>query len=281
MTAAAPTTVPLNPESQQAETTTHTGTNTAESTNAAREVLNLELQQVDHTKRSRRSNHEPIVVETVVEGQSDDEADPLDPEQIEIDAMDQRVAFAVHVALAFFVVLAAVAIALAIIVVNQFGAFVLAIIGFLVLGGTLLAYFVDKTMREDRQWKPVRQKIHRWKALTFAVVKQEIRNFQLDWYEHLLLEDGAAYPDDQPEEQTLPQSSTANGNTVPSVTMHKNESTQQSFPTKKKKKRRTAGKPRSMLFGVVKPFLKLRKLGRRKKGNQHDAGASDYVPPIV
>ena len=48
-------------------------------------------------------------------------------------------------------------------------------------------------MKEDARLKPVRRQIRRWKAVATAVVLKEIRDFQLDWNEHLLLTDGSEY----------------------------------------------------------------------------------------
>lgn len=195
---------------------------------------------------------------------------PNDPE-IQQDAAERYVACIVHAMLFFFVALAATAAILAMILVSQYGFFAFVVILFLIGIIVGIIMFVDKAMREQAEWKPVRRKIRRWKALATAVVLKEIRDFQLDWNEHLLLTDGSEYNLYDEDE-------------VPNLDVD-NAAAAAKDPKPKKKR---GG--RSALFKVVKPFLKVggRRRKRRKEkeaatsaATQADDTAENYVPPVV
>ena len=197
---------------------------------------------------------------------NDDEEETFSPEDeaIKKDAADQIVGCIVHFALAFFIVLTGVAAFLAIMLVSQFGFLALFIISLLLVVVFGIAWFLDHVMKEDAKWKPVRREIRRWKAVATAVVLKEVRDFQLDWNEHLLLTDGNAEYDlyDDDELPTMPSSKGATGSAKP------------------KQKR-----GRSVMFKMVKPFLKFGGRRRRRKQKESEAAteaATDsYLPPVV
>jgi hypothetical protein len=196
------------------------------------------------------------------EGENEEEA-------VTKDAADKIVAMIVHFALAFFVVLAAVASFLAITLVTQFGFLAFMIVFLLLIAVCGIAWFVDHVMQEDAKWKPVRKQIRHWKAVATQVVLNEVRMFQLDWNEHLLLTDGKSdydlYGDDDDDDDIPAAISKAAKN--------------------KDKPKQNRGK--SVLFKLVKPFLKVGGRRRRKRQEkeaaaQSAAAATDsYVPPIV
>jgi hypothetical protein len=85
-----------------------------------------------------------------------------------------------------------------------------------------------------------------------------------DWHEHLLLTDGTVENDgdDILRDENDPNVFVA------------------ADPSKKKKTRGRGGK--SVMFQFVKPFLKLRTLGRRRRARNDQPKADDaYTPPIV
>ncbi len=204
--------------------------------------------------------------------ESDDGFSPDDP-QIQLDAAEQYVSCCVHAMLFFFLALAVISAVLAIIMVSQYGFFAFFIISLFLCVVVGLVMFVDKVMKEDARLKPVRRQIRRWKAVATAVVLKEIRDFQLDWNEHLLLTDGSEYnlyDDDE----------------VPTMDV---DSAAAAAAAKESKPKKKHG-PRSTMFKLVKPFLKVggRRRARRNEKKQAAASAAkeanpseNYVPPIV
>jgi cation transport ATPase len=220
-------------------------------------------------RASEALTEEPITVETASKDvvASEPHEEENEEETIKKDAADKVVALIVHFALAFFVVLVIVASFLAIKLVSHFGFLAFTIVFFLLMAVCGIAWFVDHVMKEDAKWKPVRQQIRHWKAVATAVVLEEVRLFQLDWNEHLLLTDGKAdydlYDDDV---DAIPA-------VISKATRNKD---------KPKQKR-----GRSVLFKMVKPFLHVGERRRRRRKEREAAVESaaatteSYVPPIV
>lgn len=172
-----------------------------------------------------------------------------DNETIVIDASNQRVACIVHIALVFFSVLVGVAVVLVFSLVQQFGLLALVLTSVLVMAVVGLACFLDNVMKEDKKWKPLRNKIRHWQSVTKAVLVQEFKQFQLDWNEYLLLTDGK-------------------------MEYNANEENIESAQKPKRQQR-------SMLFRVMKPLLRIRNLGRRRKDKAAAKSTTHYDPPIV
>ena len=172
-----------------------------------------------------------------------------DNETIVIDASNQRVACIVHIALVFFSVLVGVAVVLVFSLVQQFGLLALVLTSVLVMAVVGLACFLDNVMKEDKKWKPLRNKIRHWQSVTKAVLVQEFKQFQLDWNEYLLLTDGK-------------------------MEYNANEENIESAQKPKRQQR-------SMLFRVMKPLLRIRNLGRRRKDRAAAKSTTHYDPPIV
>lgn len=172
-----------------------------------------------------------------------------DNETIVIDASNQRVACIVHIALVFFSVLVGVAVVLVFSLVQQFGLLALVLTSVLVMAVLGLACFLDNVMKEDKKWKPLRNKIRHWQSVTKAVLVQEFKQFQLDWNEYLLLTDGK-------------------------MEYNANEENIESAQKPKRQQR-------SMLFRVMKPLLRIRNLGRRRKDRAAAKSTTHYDPPIV
>jgi len=199
-------------------------------------------QEQNHVK-SRKPSEESLEEREVYHYDDDD---------IKRDAADSRVAFVVHIALFFFFLIFVVAVAISLIMAAQYGFIVLVAILSLLCLVIPLVYIINKAISDDTKFKPIQRQFRRWQAIATAVVVQEIKNFQLDVNEHLLLTDGDT--DDY-------QSHSARDG--------------------KNKTRKKKG-ARSFLFGLVKPlFGKKRrgtsfKFGKRKKQEGDDG---DYVPP--
>jgi cation transport ATPase len=198
---------------------------------------------VQAQKQKQQATAQPAAQPAVDPTQPDAE----DADQIGIDATNQRVACVIQLALIFFCVLIVVVVVMVFTIVQQYGLLALGFTFVVVMAVAGLAYFLDKVMKEDRKWKPIRRKIQYWQAVTKAVIVKELRDFQLDWNEYLLLTDGKAVYDVYEEEDI-----------------------------------KLAGKPkqkhRSALFRMVKPLLRIRNLGRRKKSMPE---SSPYMPPVV
>ena len=207
----------------------------------------------------RRSNE--VVVETV-DSDDDEEKEEAPPR----DAIEENVAMIINLALYFFGILLIGAVVMILLFLSQFGGvLVLVIVSLLVTITASFTCFMTKAMREDKNWKPVQTRISKLKAMATAAIVQEVRHFRTDWYEHLQLTDGTCdNNDDLPNDDDDP--------IIDSMLF--DEAT---IPTMKKK--RKGGK--SIMFKFVKPFLKLRKLRRRKTAsNERTEDVSDYVPPL-
>ena len=128
-----------------------------------------------------------------------------------------------------------------ILIVSTYGFLTFILVSIILFAALSIGYFISKMMDEDKVLKPVRRKIRRMHALATAVVVQELRDFQMDWNEHLMLTNGGGDEDGADDYGRMDD----NGE----VHAHAGK-TQQA----KKKKRRG---PRSKVFGfLVKPFLK-------------------------
>lgn len=208
-------------------------------------------------------NDEPVVVETVLSHDSDEvvvEDDATRPR----DAIERTVAMIINLALYFFSALALCTMIMIVIYLAQFGALVLVIVSVLASIVCGLGCFLDKAMREDENWKPVRSKIQEMKDLATAAIFQEVRNFKRDWHEHLLLTDGTVENDGD---------DILRDDNDPNIFVAAD-------PSNKKKRWGKGGK--SVVFQFVKPFLKLRTLGRRRRARNDQTKVDDaYTPPIV
>lgn len=179
----------------------------------------------------------------------DDDNDTVNNETVGIDASNQRVACVVHVALVFFTVLVGVSVVLVFSLVQQFGLLALVLTSILVMAVVGLAFFLDGVMKEDKKWKPLRKTMRHWQAVTKAVLVQEFKHFQLDWNAYLLLTDGK---------------------------LENDANVQNKEPKQKQKKEQ-----RSILFRLVKPLLRIRNMGRRKKDKATVKGTAHYDPPVM
>ena len=182
-----------------------------------------------------------------------------DDEEIQKDAANELVALVVHIALGFFMLLFFGSLMAAILIVGAYGFMTFVLIISLMLMALSIGYFVSIMLDKDRVLKPVRRKIRRWHAVATAVVVQEIRDFQLDLREHLLLTNGDA---DEQGEGGVYNRMNDNGQVGGSASA--------GIRTKRKGSR-------SKVFGMlVKPFLKKKKghkfrFGRKKKNENEEA----------
>ena len=119
-----------------------------------------------------------------------------DDEDIQRDAATEHMAVIVHIALGFFFFLFMTSIIVAIIIVGEYGFLTFVIVIALIFTVLILTYFISKTLDQDKIMKPARRKIRRWHAVATAVIVNEIKDFQLDINEHLMLTNGDAYNDD-------------------------------------------------------------------------------------
>lgn len=184
-----------------------------------------------------------------------------DDQEIQQDAANDRVACLVHLALIFFAALLVTATALCAVVVAKFGLIAFGFVGLLVLLFVSLIAFVNKVLRDDTKLTPVRRQLQRWQAVAAAVVLQEMRNFQLDWHEHLLLTDGNVSYQDEVEEKEEEDINAALQQTA---------------------RGKQSGK--SIIFRMaIKPFLSMRGRRTRRKQSHTEAkiarDVATYVAP--
>lgn len=223
--------------------------------------LELESSTTDSTNPSTLHTHTHTEMETTTlhreKFDDNDDDDDYDDDEIQKDAATDRVANVVYCALIFFMGLSMVAVLLVLSLIANYGFVALVIVTLLIVAVLGLAWFVHRTLWKEAKLQPVRRKIRRWKALTTAVVLEEVRNFQLEWNEHLLLTNGDydLYDDDNDDEEQDGEDFTPDNH-------HQTAST--ATPKKKGKKR-----AKSILFKFVKPFL--RRGGRRRRRNTKEA----------
>lgn len=214
---------------------------------------------------------QPIMPMLIHEEQKDDYH--YDDEEIQKDAASEMVAFMIHAALAFFMILFFGALVACILIVGTYGFLTLMLVGSLLCAVLTIGYFVSGLMDEDRVLKPVRRKIRRMHALATAVVVQEMRDFQLDMNEHLMLTNGDGDGDGDDDYGMMDENGEfSNGG----IHEHSGEA-HHGMPMPTKKKRRG---PRSKVFAfLVKPFLK-KKNGQKfkfKRKKEHASGTEDVA----
>ena len=194
-----------------------------------------------------------------------------DDPQIQLDAAEKYMSCVVHIMLFFFLALTVIAVFFMVKLLSQYGFFAFMIISLLL--GTIvgIVIFVNRVLKEDSRLRPVRRQIRRWQAVATAVILKEIRDFQIDWNEHLLLTDGSEYnlyDDDE----------------FPTMNVDDAAAAKSSKPKKKR-----GG--RSAIFKIVKPFLKVGGRRRRKRKEKEAVTAmatategdhsEAYIPPVV
>mmetsp|Transcript_13732 Transcript_13732/g.15437 ORF Transcript_13732/g.15437 Transcript_13732/m.15437 type:complete len:287 (-) Transcript_13732:79-939(-) len=188
----------------------------------------------------KRTEHQNSFSLNVQKDEEDIEDYDYDDEEIQKDAANEAVAFAIYVALAFFLLLFFGATVGAIIIVSDYGFFVFMVICLLMFTMMALGHFIWNMMERDRVLKPMRRKIRRWHAVATAVVVQEMKNFHLDLNDNfLLLTNGVEFEngDDDTDQGA--------------------DSTNEKGKHKKKNKHKNRRGPRSKLFGLlVQPLLK-------------------------
>ncbi len=168
-----------------------------------------------------------------------------DDEEIQKDAANEVVAFMVYVALAFFLSLFLGTMIFCVFIVGKYG-FVTFI---LVLSVTILVLaicsFVSRLIDDDQVLNPVRRKIRRIHAVATAVIVKELKDFQLDVQNHLL------------------------------VTYENPHNTHESDISMPQKRRRH----RSRMFRLmIKPFLKKKKGSRIIRfGRKKNAGTNESI----
>ena len=183
-----------------------------------------------------------------IEQSSEQDDFDYDDDEIQRDAANYWVAMAIHLALAFFLILFFCCIAGSILVVSQYGFVAFSALATLVFAFFGMFYFVTATIAEDSIMRPARRKLRRIHAIATAVAINELRNIQLDIYDHLMIENGS-YESESTSEHV---DSSVKTERVPRI-----------------KKRRI---PRSALFGkIIAPLLKRKngkkfKIGRKKQG---------------
>jgi len=120
-----------------------------------------------------------------------------DDEDIHRDIANQIVMCIVHVALAFFCLLFICGVIIAIFVASRYGVVTFAVLAVLLVIMTFIGYFVYKTLNEDKAMKPLRRKIRQWNVIATEALVNELRNFQLDINEHLLLGNSSSVSHDE------------------------------------------------------------------------------------
>lgn len=174
---------------------------------------------------------------------------------------DDTAAWAINIALIFFLSLVCISVLLSFVVIKEYGFIALVFLSIMIIFVLFLAYFVDQTiLKKNEKLRPVRNKIFVAVETFQQAMADEYHLFKEDWNEYqLLLTNGEEYGNDGDERQ------------------------QQSNTPKMKRKK-------SKFFKMVKPFLGAtkRKLFKRKKGtkkqnnnNQTTATDGEYNPPTT
>lgn len=211
------------------------------------------------------------------EAKKDDEDDAsvdsfiLNDPQVQRDAADHLVAFFVHVAMFFFFILFGATIFGIVITIKSFG--MIGLVSVLTLLGifTVIGFAVYKIINEEPRYKPMKQRLTRWKAIARVVINQELEAMHADLREHYLLTNGPAGD----EYTNMDDNANSTNGTTPHSAQQKN------------KKRR-----RSILLKVITaPFGGLKKMqgksskfgfSRKKKSkSKKTKESSPYVPPVV
>jgi hypothetical protein len=203
---------------------------------------------------------------------NNEDSDGLD-ENRPRDRIERLVGNIINLALYFFTFLAIGAMIMITIFLVQFGVLVMVVVFTLTIILFGLGYFLDRVMQEDANWRPVQSRIQILKGLATNALFQEVRNFQRDWNAHLLLTDGTCQNND---DEVLQDDNDANNfSRLDDV----------ASPTKEIKGNRGKGTGKSVVFQLVKPFLKLRKLRQRNKTKKDTSTeievTQSYNPPLV
>lgn len=213
-----------------------------------------------------------VVVETVESEEENSKGG--EPDEPPRDNLERNVAMIVQLALTFFALLFVGAIVMALALVSQFNVIIVAVSGLLITMVIGFGVVMDKAMRHDPDWKPVRSRIRKLNAFATAAIVREVQNFQHDWNQHLMLTDGTV---DNPmtEDDILNANENGTGIHLDSATVNKAD--------KKRKKSATRASGKSVMFQFVKPFLKIRRLRRNKKSKSktENVASDNYVPPVV
>jgi heme/copper-type cytochrome/quinol oxidase subunit 4 len=216
----------------------------------------------------------PVLVETVQSNEQDNNNNNSNDDQYHsMDDHDRMAAWLVHISLIVFLGLVAVSVGLAFVVISQYGLVALVFLGILVVFAISLLYFVDQMLKRDARLQPIRRKLQAWHAMAKLLVQDEVDAFKQEWKEyHLLLTNGG-------DEDDWKKSSLAHQGQPQPLSSDETETQQQQQKKKKKK---------SVVFRFIQPFLKVKKVFRRKKNkkqDQHTRAAStttaDYEPPAA
>jgi hypothetical protein len=254
----------------------------------------LSLPQIEIGKEQQLVTEETRVV-VVEEGKKEKDTFRFDDKDIQLDAADDYVGLIVHISLGFFLLLFIGIIIVCVFIASTYGFVIFAALCLLVFTVIIVGYYcVARVLLDDQTLKPVRRKMKRWQALATAVVVQEIRNFQMELREHLLL---TAAEDDN-YYSTNDDSSDKN-HSGPTAQKHCNKSDAtnggdyQNLENLEKEKKIKTKRRKSVFFGLMKPIIPKnpRKFkifrGRKKQQQQQNQEnplptvSDGYVPPTA
>jgi uncharacterized membrane protein YqjE len=176
-----------------------------------------------------------------------------------MDDHEQLVSWGIHLALILFGGLVCLSVLLAFLVIHKYGFIAISALAIVVLFFVGLALFVSYILKQDARLEPVRRRLQGFAEIFQKMVHDEMGAFKFEWGQYLLLTDGdagTAVPNDQEDDQA---------NATPSI------------PEPKKKK--------SIVFRMIKPFLKARKrvFGRKSKKRKDTemTSTTSYEPPTT
>jgi hypothetical protein len=192
----------------------------------------------------------------------DDDTDTIDLEQVKLDAANDAVAMGIFVALAFFTLLFATAMGLVFLLVSQYGLIAWVAVSsltFILVGGGVLTY---KYMTQEKKMRKAHKHIVYWKEVATQVIVNEIHNFKEEMNQHLYITDGSEYDnennsnDNDVEERNPTDTTNANSYTAMD---DNNINNLRQLPSAGSRSSSTKSgdskKSKSILFGVIRPFL--------------------------
>ena len=165
---------------------------------------------------------------------------------------EQFTSWAIHLALILFGGLVCLAVLLAFLVIHNYGLIAMSALGLVILFFVGLALFVNYILKQDARLEPVRRKIQGFADRVQQMVHDEMTAFQFEWSQYLLLTNGDAGTDVPNDQENDPTNTNSNSNSNPIL-----------LEPKKKK---------SVVFRMIKPFLKARKrvFGRKSSKTKKD-----------
>jgi hypothetical protein len=214
---------------------------------------------------------------------NDDDDDTIDLEQVKLDAANDAVVMGIFVALAFFTLLFATAMGLVLLLVSQFGLIAWVAVSsltFILVGGGVLTY---KYMTQEKKMRKAHKHIVYWKEVATQVIVNEIHNFKEEMNQHLYITDGSEYEnsDNDNDVEDRNPTDTANANSYTAMDDHNRNNNLRQLPSAESHSSTKSGdskKSKSVLFGLIRPFLSKKRKTKNGAKQQNEKQRSKSKP---